>query len=613
MEQDDGNSPPQEEEAEEQPLLEGQQAHQEDNDEGQGEGKEEYGGDSGEQQEEEDTDEQQQRQMQTQMQTSSSAGVDEDEEELLGDALVGFRVFPDGLVLQPQPFDAGTSIKTMKQTIGEQLQVPWLHVVVRFGGVLAPTKSNLYDCGVFPGSTILGDIVVDPTQDSEEYKLPAEIMVQVKDDDTGEVAKLMKVAVERPEDYDKKPYLGGFRNKKTGAILHHAYTQTASAIKSRWANKKQMLTRETQTVDLVTRSTQTKREASTQMTKPGVFVDSSGDTCIYAKEYFSANELDKIRAEAALRLQCFWRCYVARRKAQERHDEKMSFHRKTREKQIREQTREQERQSEHEMRRTNPRTKEDFAILYTEVQNWTKTEMEKIQEDHSLSEEDKAQARADVLEKETEMIQRINRLKSQAAKEAKSKHVKKTLKEMSAPKKWEMSDGEIASVHTPFTCRATELRDLYLSLEAGGEALPINERLDVLLNVKYTVKEFDCGLTREIVEIIDREADLLNRNRRQSTMGNMRKRLSNLFLQWISTPEFNSEASRFQKVAQPLAMRPDVKPILDPKERRRGMNETWSAVHRSRSKFSETMNGGFDGSLVNSHPSTYHELGPENQ
>ena len=372
-----------------------------------------------------------------------------------------------------------------------------------------------------------------------------------------------------------------------------------------------MLTRETQTVDVVTRSTQTKREASTQMTKPGVFVDNSGDVCRTPQQYFSADELDKIREEAALQLQCFWRCHIARKTAQERHEEKLSYQRRTRDKQIREATKQKERESEHERRRRNPRTKEDFAILFTEVDNWTRSEMQKIEEDHTLDEDEKAQARADILDRETEMIQNINRLKGEAAKEAKEKNIKKKLNEMAAPKKWEMSDGEIASVHTPFTCRASELRDLYLNLEAGSETLPVADRLDVLLNVKYTVKEFDCGLTREIVEIIDREADLLNRNRRQSTMGNMRKRLANLFLQWISTPEFNPEASRFQKVSQPLSMRPDVKPILDPKQKRTGLEETWSAVHRSRSKFSETMDGGFDGSLVNSHPSTYHELGSE--
>ena len=39
----------------------------------------------------------------------------------------------------------------------------------------------------------------------------------------------------------------------------------------------------------------------------------------------------------------------------------------------------------------------------------------------------------------------------------------------------------------------------------------LEERLDALLHVKWTVKEFECDLTREIVQLIDREADLLNR------------------------------------------------------------------------------------------------------
>lgn len=66
-----------------------------------------------------------------------------------------------------------------------------------------------------------------------------------------------------------------------------------------------------------------------------------------------------------------------------------------------------------------------------------------------------------------------------------------------------------AQVHTPGTVRARELQQLH-----RGLALPhlgVDERLDLLLHVKWTVKEFDCGLTREIVQLIDREADLLNR------------------------------------------------------------------------------------------------------
>jgi hypothetical protein len=62
------------------------------------------------------------------------------------------------------------------------------------------------------------------------------------------------------------------------------------------------------------------------------------------------------------------------------------------------------------------------------------------------------------------------------------------------------------------------------------------------------VQEFDCNLTREIVSLIDREADLLNRGRNPVTMVGLRNRISSLFLNFIETPEFNPEASRHQVV-----------------------------------------------------------------
>lgn len=64
-------------------------------------------------------------------------------------------------------------------------------------------------------------------------------------------------------------------------------------------------------------------------------------------------------------------------------------------------------------------------------------------------------------------------------------------------------------VHTMSTLRAKELQQLYGGVTLAG--LPLEERLDVLLHVKWTVKEFDSPLTREIVGLIEREADMLNR------------------------------------------------------------------------------------------------------
>ena len=69
---------------------------------------------------------------------------------------------------------------------------------------------------------------------------------------------------------------------------------------------------------------------------------------------------------------------------------------------------------------------------------------------------------------------------------------------------------------TPNTIRAQELRDIYSTLSM--KYLTQDERLDVLLTLKHTVKEHDCKLTQEIIELIDREADLLMRGVKESNL-----------------------------------------------------------------------------------------------
>ncbi|CAM9276068.1 unnamed protein product [Hapterophycus canaliculatus] len=117
---------------------------------------------------------------------------------------------------------------------------------------------------------------------------------------------------------------------------------------------------------------------------------------------------------------------------------------------------------------------------------------------------------------------------------------------MSAPKRWEMGDGEVSEIHTPWTNRARELQELYEALEAP--LLGVEERLDVLLHLKWTVGEFDCRLTRDIAELVDREADLLSRGRGEASLRPLRQRIRNLFLRFAETPDFNPEATRFVRV-----------------------------------------------------------------
>ena len=86
---------------------------------------------------------------------------------------------------------------------------------------------------------------------------------------------------------------------------------------------------------------------------------------------------------------------------------------------------------------------------------------------------------------------------------------------------------------TPYTIRAQELRDIYSTLSM--KYLTQDERLDVLLTLKHTVKEHDCKLTQEIIELIDREADLLMRGVKESNLEGKKKNIKNSSLKVISS------------------------------------------------------------------------------
>jgi len=193
-------------------------------------------------------------------------------------------------------------------------------------------------------------------------------------------------------------------------------------------------------------------------------------------------------------------------------------------------------------RRTHPTTNADFEVLYNELDQWRKAEVAKIK-NSTTDPEARKLAMADLLINETKALQSLQKLKIEAQKEI---HVDKTqtmLEQMAKPHLWQLSHGEVAQVHTPETQRAKELLDLFNALNAP--LLAIDQRLEVLLNVKWTVNEFNTNLTNDLKELVDREADLLNRGRPVKNMERLRTRISNMFLQFLENPQYNPRSQDF--------------------------------------------------------------------
>ncbi|KAL0479101.1 IQ and ubiquitin-like domain-containing protein [Acrasis kona] len=356
------------------------------------------------------------------------------------------------------------------------------------------------------------------------------------------------ITLEITNAFVKKPFIGGFRHKLSQVEYHHASTQTDKPQKEDKDIVK--IHRETQTKKFKSRSQQTSREQGTQMAKPGVTLDEQYDRTVYLVplgKYFDSDQLEALRLRMAIKIQSFMRGWRARTLAKGMHREQLEKRRKEQEKERLAQEEIEENRRTEINRRMHPKTKADFEVMYNELEQWRRQETDKINST-ATSQEEKTKRLQELLRRQTKLLQTIDRLKSRASQTNAYDKIHNRLAKMSMPKEIENAtyDNKSVYVETPYTIRAKELTELHHGLNT--ENLSVDERLDVLLHVKWTVKEFDCRLTRDIVDLIDREADLLNRGRKEQYFEGCRKRLSNLFLQFVETPEFNPEALRFVKV-----------------------------------------------------------------
>lgn len=468
-----------------------------------------------------------------------------------GTVSVDFVILPEGYG-QTKPMGITLNVGEIRAELENELSIPEnsLYLMNMTGAVDAqgvlPDEKKLSEFGLRPGDRVGIELRINYYQEqpAEEYVMPDTLELHVTDSRGQE--KLVIVHVQRP--VLEKPYLGGFRNKSSGSTYHHAVTQTAPVPKRDLHQIR--FHREVQTYEYRTRSTQCKRDNGTQMPKAGLHISTNGDREMTPRRpYFSSADKAALQLEHAVIIQCHARGMFARRRARQLRKDRS-------ERQEIEQREAERRRLEAELRhkreierRMHPRTFEDFNVLRKELELWRLNESKRIA-GACFDEATRREAQRELLHKETKLLQTIDKLKIQAHQQNRDAKIKRKLESMAKPKVWAQTDGETTTVHTPFSTRAKELMDLYSGLRLP--LLTVDERLDVLLHVKWTVKEFDCNLTREIVDLIDREADMLNRGRPEKSFAGLRRRLANLFLQFAETPEFNPEAMRFQKVSREL-------------------------------------------------------------
>lgn len=387
------------------------------------------------------------------------------------------------------------------------------------------------------------------------YVMPTEIEVKVAMT-TGEY--YFPVSISKFKGH--KPYLGGFRNTVTGAMYHHGSSQTPTENKFEVKDTSNLRSRETQTYEYRTLSIQSVRECGTQMQRQDVSIDTHKDVVLTPKRYFTSIQLIELKILKCVIIQRCWRGYLARCLAATQR-KLNADHRKGEMEELNATMQlEKEQKNQDMMRRLHPTSDHDFEILYNELDAWRKTEAAKIKASTTPGEE-RVRLMTLLLANETKSLQSIQKLKVAAQKDGHVEKTNKLLELMAKPYKWQLSNGTVTTVSTQATTKANDLLELYRAL-GNTQLISIDERLDVLYKLKQTVQSAaadyqkvanlnknksnsNISLLRDIVDLVDREGDMLNRGRPVKTMESMRKRLNNLFLQYIENPIFNPRAIEF--------------------------------------------------------------------
>ncbi|KAM8980331.1 IQ and ubiquitin-like domain-containing protein [Sarcophilus harrisii] len=443
-------------------------------------------------------------------------------------------------------FKLGLVLRQLKEHFSDLLKIPLENLQFMHEGRIVRDVETLMHLEVMPDEIarldlFSSDSALYPVKRIYQKMKGLNNVITVRVQSGAKVYQDIIVEIEKTDFH--KPFLGGFRHKITGIEYHNAGTQTAP---KKLSPKVSFFTRSTQTVVEKKKLVATTNRTSTQMTKIGVYVSNMTDKLLTPRKYFTADEYHAKRLAAVLVIQRYFRKWLAKKIVKGlKEQKKVRLEWEKQEERRKEKEKKDWLKREYE-RRINPYSDEDFELLFRALEDWRVDQMDYIDENFTGAE--RKAALCELLEKETQIIASIGRQRIRANNKRQEKSITRFLDKCSAPKKWISSNNTETVMDTQYTIRARELQDIYNCIIIKN--ICDDERLDVLLTLKHTVKEHECKLTQDILELIDREVDLMMRGVKCANLEGLRKRIATLFLQYIKTPLFNPEVARHLKVPQ---------------------------------------------------------------
>lgn len=362
-----------------------------------------------------------------------------------------------------------------------------------------------------------------------------------------DAVKLEEVAVVKT--MDSRQYLGGYRNKKTRKVYYHAASQTehknAKLFSSR-VHSVGLYTRETQTLlPLVDEGINTASEKCTQMVQSEVYIPTITDKILTARPYQAYEEKNKLMTpEAAARiLQKAWKLFIRKKQL---HD---SYKSQAEEREAKQQYKGSSLAEFHKLQLSLftkdcfPSTRGDFYDLYNKVGEWKSHQVEELKELKSGFAY--KVALADVQKKELEGLLAIEEQRIRARDENLSHQDIMFLEGTARSRVRKYPKGNVTIVDDLNIQRARNFKEQFASYMRKD--VTKTERIEILSCMKNFLAGFDAvDLTGDLIELIDREIDMINMEIEDKHLSILKKRFESLFINLAKNPEFNPQAKYYK-------------------------------------------------------------------
>ncbi|XP_030768364.1 LOW QUALITY PROTEIN: IQ and ubiquitin-like domain-containing protein [Sitophilus oryzae] len=334
----------------------------------------------------------------------------------------------------------------------------------------------------------------------------------------------------------EKPYIGGYKDAHTDILYHHGYTQTGPPKPKVPPELKNH--RDTQTYFTRNRRTEQDYSRATQVTTKGIYLPNACDRILTPGPYETADERERrIDIEGKVRtIQRYYRAWMMRKKLKEFSDEYQKRLRIALEREEKERIEDAKRRKKDLVDKVFPVKTEDFAMLYSMVDRWKKSEIERITSIHCGP--SKIAEFYLLLEKEIEIIQSIERLRTKVNKDVEKKQIIDFFKAIGSPIEW---DSDYKHIHISMdTMEAQKGREYFrLYQRLCDQKATKEDRLQTYLDIKLYLNTHKCNERQEIISLIDRMCEFLARGMSESSLKVLQKRIEALILHHFKMTECN--------------------------------------------------------------------------